>query len=247
MWPMFASGLQALDGLDYDLYVTMPMKNDDHAQQILNFKNDAHIIICPNRGRDVLPFVHLARRLMEVGYEYVLKLHSKKSTHRADGNLWMEDMLRKLIPPTNDAVRKLISLLEQPTTGIIGPDGHYVSLAAYFGSNKSNIIASLDGVVGHNKADKVVKDVEAYGFFAGTMFWARLDAIAPILDRYYQPSDFESESGQIDATLAHALERLFSLVPEINDQKMYAVNSGDVRLIDYDVKPSKDYTYATNG
>jgi|GEM_PF-953439 len=245
-WPVFQERLQVFADIDYDLFVTIPLKNAGIETDIKAFKADAQVIASPNRGRDVLPFVHLARRLKEVGYEYVLKFHTKKSMHRADGNVWMEDMLNKLIPTTKHDVKKLLRILADKSTGVIGPDDHYISLSAYFGSNKEKMVEVLDAIVGPSKADAVVKNLDEYGFFAGTMFWARLDAIGPVLDEFYQAEDFDSERGQVDGTLAHALERAFSLVPEIQKKKLYATNAGLIREIDYTLKPLNDYSYAIN-
>lgn len=48
-------------------------------------------------------------------------------------------------------------------------------------------------------------------FFAGSMFWGNLNAFNEILDMNFQDCDFEDELGQIDGTMAHTLERLFTV------------------------------------
>jgi hypothetical protein len=65
------------------------------------------------------------------------------------------------------------------------------------------------------------------------MFWARLDAIKPILDRKLKVSRFDSEKGQIDATFAHAIERVFCLVPQIEKKNLYEIGPRGVNKIDY--------------
>lgn len=43
------------------------------------------------------------------------------------------------------------------------------------------------------------------------MFWVRLEALRPLLDAHLDLWEFEPESGQVDGTGAHAIERLFAL------------------------------------
>lgn len=232
LWPTFKKKLNSLNFMEYDLFITIPLKNKDLKDKIIKFRNDAHIITVPNRGRDVLAFMHIARRLEEQGYKYVLKLHSKKSLHRMDGNEWLNEVIDRLIPKNAESAEGLIKLLNKNTTGIIGPEGHYVSLSTYFGSNIENIRKILNRIVGPKKSSSIINHPEEFGFFAGTMFWARLDAIKPLLDQHFFSNDFQSESGQIDGTFAHALERLFCLIPEAQSKNLYIMNGTTISMIE---------------
>jgi lipopolysaccharide biosynthesis protein len=69
------------------------------------------------------------------------------------------------------------------------------------------------------------------GFFAGTMFWARLPAIRDCLD--VPTRWFQLESGQIDGTMAHALERLFCVVPELDGRAVFASDADRLVELDY--------------
>ena len=44
-------------------------------------------------------------------------------------------------------------------------------------------------------------------FPVGSMFWARADALAPLLSSHLTYRDFEPESGKTDGTLHHTIER----------------------------------------
>ena len=62
---------------------------------------------------------------------------------------------------------------------------------------------------------KIYKTWYWYNTSYGNMFWARVDAILPFFTNI-QMSDFPQEKGQIDGTIAHAIERLWVYVAEYN-------------------------------
>jgi lipopolysaccharide biosynthesis protein len=61
------------------------------------------------------------------------------------------------------------------------------------------------------------------------MFWCRMDYLSPLLESSLAPADFNSESGQIDGTTAHAIERILGRsLHEITRRKMYVVKEAVV-------------------
>ncbi|MFV0452566.1 MAG: rhamnan synthesis F family protein [Propioniciclava sp.] len=179
---------------------------------------EAGLVRVPNRGRDVLPFLQIAPELRRLGYTGVLKLHTKRSLHTADGRHWFNDSLSKLLP-TPAQVATVTALLADPRTGVVGPIGYYHPLWVAFAENRTAVGEVLARV--RPPLPEGGLDGDAFGFFGGTMFWARLDAFTA-LDRL-RPDDFPPERGQINGTAAHACERLFCLLPAWQGRTLYTL------------------------
>jgi lipopolysaccharide biosynthesis protein len=233
-WTLIKPRLKPLESFGFDLFVTIPSHNILFGDVIRVDYSNAYIIESPNQGRDVLPFLVMASEIEKAGYLYILKLHSKKSTHRKDGGDWFENILEHLVPSTQEGVNKLLQVIDKSNTAIIGPAGQYVSLTVNFEANGMHMTRVINKLYSNAKSFKVLQqDRKDYGFFAGTMFWARIDAIKPIVDMNYRAYQFESEKGQIDGTFAHALERIFCLVPEIEGRKIYEIEENSIREVKY--------------
>ncbi len=226
-WSLFVKKLANLNNFKHDIFVTIPDKNIFFIKEIKAAYPSASIIIVPNRGRDVLPFVKVAGKLSKMGYEYVLKFHSKKSTHRDDGQEWLEAMLNKLLPDKKSVIDKTKSILADVNTGVIGPEGFYYPLTINFPANGEHMTTAVKKIYNNDIAYKYLQSNRGdYGFFGGTMFWVRLDAIDNLL--HFPIYYFEAEHGQIDGTFPHALERLFGVIPEIENKINYEINSSMV-------------------
>ncbi len=226
----------------FDLFVTLNKRDADFIPKIDNKNVKVVTYVVPNRGRDVLPFLFVARRLRAAGYEYILKVHSKKSVHRKDGSSWFSEVIDSLLPDVA-TVDSIIATLQDGSTGLVGPANHLVSLKRHMGSNKFILEDLIKRAFNKDLAHEVISHSEKYPYFGGTMFWARLDALDPILDLNLMPDDFQSEHGQIDGTMAHALERLIGVSSWIEGRKLFRSSIGKVEYIEPGVYKDK-YTYA---
>jgi lipopolysaccharide biosynthesis protein len=162
-----------------------------------------------------------------------LKFHSKKSTHRTDGNEWFTGIIDKLLPANKKTMQQLIDTLGNKKTGVIGPKGEYLSLEVNFPANHRGVVRIMTKIFGKKVGQRMADHKEDYGFVAGTMFWARMDALAPVLKLGLKPWSFDPEEGQIDATIAHALERVFTLIPEVEGRDIYEADSRGVTKVAY--------------
>ena len=162
------------------------------------------IIECENRGRDILPFLRVASRLLNEGERVLLKLHTKQSLHRPDGQAWRRELLERLLPPAHTP-RILEAFVNDETLGIVAPEGHVQPMDHYWGANEDAVryLATRIGIEQPR--------TESDRFVAGSMFWLRIEALRPLLDAHLDEWEFEPEEGQVDGTFAHALERVFML------------------------------------
>lgn len=206
-------------GLECKLIVTTSPEKEAEVRAVLQSEgSDAELHVAENRGRDILPFLRLAYRLREDGQDLVLKLHTKRSPHLLEGDRWREEILQSLLSPQN-VPRILEAFRREANLGLVAPDGHLLPITGHLGANADTVdyLARRMGIPASEEA--------SFHFISGSMFWVRLDALAPILDAHLDEWEFEAEKGQIDGTLAHALERTFALSAAACNLKVATVAS----------------------
>ncbi|BCJ91074.1 hypothetical protein IZ6_18090 [Terrihabitans soli] len=187
------------------LYVTTVRDHaDDLGRTLSRINRPTHLHVVENRGRDVLPFLETLPELKADGVETVIKIHTKKSPRRKDGEKWLDDILSQLLDPKSVAQAEQ-AFASDRTLGMIGPHGHFLTSSTYFGANAARVL-SIGSRLGLGEAE-----IASHGFFGGTMFMARVAGFEPLLQLGFTRDDFEPEAGQKDGTLAHALERAVAL------------------------------------
>jgi hypothetical protein len=205
LWNEIRSYLRSIEG-PVDLFVSVPSRSilDEIAPAICAAYPSAAIRVVENRGRDVAPFVELLSSGTLSNYRYVCKIHTKKSMHRSDGMMWRLESLRDLLG-SPEHVRRIKSLFDStPRVGIVGPSRFRTRQDICWNTSEGHI-DELCGAMGIAKED-IFSD-----FFAGTMFWFRPGALKLLGDLNLHTGLFEPERGQTDQTLAHALERVFTI------------------------------------
>jgi lipopolysaccharide biosynthesis protein len=184
---------------------------------------DFHIEIYNNHGRDVLPFLKVSKIIIDQGYDFIIKTHTKKSTHRNDGDIWRESIFNELF--CEQFIKNAVISMElNNNVGIVSPTDQIVPMHYYWGSNADTVtnLSSRIGVT-NSELDKLT-------FVAGTMFIARSSVIKGVLDIGLMDNDFEVEEGQIDGTMAHAIERFFGVMCYHKNMQIIAMGSGRVNL-----------------
>ena len=165
-----------------------------------------HILVCRNRGRDVAPFLAALEVVQARGYRHGCKIHSKKSTHLGRGESWRRALLEGLLGPA--ALTHLQeSVFADVRIGMAGAGEAWLSLA------ERQHVAHCESRMGEIGAILDLEQAPISGFFAGTMFWFRPEALAACA-RLSGHEIFEPELGQVDGMAAHAMERLFAVKVE---------------------------------
>jgi len=191
-----------------DLYVSTPEDQFSAAAallQQLGWKR-VNLVGVENRGRDMAPFLlELLPRVMANGHPWLLKIHTKRSAHLVDGDLWAEYLRASL---ATSSACSLFSdwFARDKGLGLIVPSGTLMpcSLSLHQNSKHLRMLLPRLGIRGGWLLEQV--------FVAGSMFAIRSEALKALCALDLNLNDFEPEHQQCDGTLAHALERLIAAV-----------------------------------
>ncbi|WOJ89505.1 rhamnan synthesis F family protein [Methylocapsa polymorpha] len=198
--------------LDFDLFVSTdaPEKKSEIEGEFQAFgPGRCTVQVFPNRGRDIAPFlVGFSDEILR--YDIVCHLHSKRSKHNDILYGWREYAFRQLLGSPS-IVNSIFHSLDSGAVDLLFPDhfGPVVQSLNY--GYDFDLMRDLLGRLGVAFSKDILLE-----FPSGSMFWARSRALAPLLDLGLQLKDFPEETGQIDGTLAHAIERSLAFVTEVS-------------------------------
>lgn len=166
------------------------------------------VFVVENRGRDVRPFIEILPHLRKKGFELALKIHSKESAHNGRYGLdWGRDLLDGYCDASS--LKSCLETLRKNS-----------NVGLMFSLDQLQRTSTTEAWI-HNQApyqavqeqigilpDRSLR-IPPSQFPAGTMFWARLDA----LRKLEEVPDwwFELEVGgqtSLDGRVEHAIERM---------------------------------------
>jgi lipopolysaccharide biosynthesis protein len=171
---------------------------------------NVRVLDVANHGRDILPLVCLVNAGLLDPYELILKVHTKESAWRSEHDLggsgasWRAELLGALLGSSANVEAILCAFAERPELGVLTSDGSVLG-PEYWGDNQG---------VAHTLMRRMELgfDESRLGFPAGSMYWIRGFLLQGLRALNLSAADFEKESGQVNATTAHALERLVGLL-----------------------------------
>lgn len=198
--------------LTFRLIVTLTAPNPALEEQI-NFQfPGAKILNVENLGRDIRPFVSVFQSGLLDGISLICKIHGKRSvlsgvTGARFGHLWRRRVLLDLLGSPVQVQNILNHFAMRPNLGMMGP----ATLRLKNGSgidpgHEASLPIRGDLCVRAGLVPAQIKD----DFFAGTMFWARTEALSPLKTLRLGAEMFTDESTQIGDQFEHGFERFFA-------------------------------------
>ena len=164
-----------------------------------------------NRGRDLWPLAQLLNAGLLDPYQLILKVHTKRSDWREEhpelpgsGSAWRDRLLGSLLGSEANVAAILDAYATSPELGLVTAEGSVLG-PEFWGDNElvtANLLRRLELEL---EADRLT-------FAAGSIYWARGFVVQGLRALGLSAEDFEDEAGQVNATTAHALERLIGIV-----------------------------------
>lgn len=156
-----------------------------------------------NRGRDIAPFITGFKDEI-ASSDLCIHLHTKKSLHYGSERTdWMDYCLESLL----SNVSEVIDIFEtNENASIVFPEPPLFLLNQINWGHNFNRAKSILDRLGINLSKSDVLD-----FPVGSMFWFKPKHLSEIFDLPISTYHFENERGQVDGTLAHAIERILGV------------------------------------
>ena len=192
-----------------DLLVSVANEEARHRlnQLLKNYRRgQVEVRLVPNRGRDLAPFCTAFADTIRRNYDIVGHVHTKHSPEigAEAGQQWVRFLLNHLLGGTAPMADRILStMVADPCIGLVFPDDPYIMS---WGKNRP-YAESMAQRLGIN--DPLPKSIV---FPVGSMFWARVAALEPLLGLGLTWNDYPAEPVPYDGTMLHALERLLPMV-----------------------------------
>jgi hypothetical protein len=196
-------------GVDLFISTDTPEKKAIIEQKTSAWRKGAvEIRVFPNRGRDIAPkivgFCDVYAR-----YEIFLALHNKKSPHGGSPLARWRDYLLDHLIGSPEIIGSVLHLFDRPEVGVVFPQHLFEIRGILNWGYDYEHARALMRRLGYDIDKNLVLE-----FPSGSMFWGRTAAMRPLLELGLSFEDFPEESGQVDGTLAHAIERILLMAAE---------------------------------
>jgi len=218
LWPELAAAIRNICGA-IDLYVTMVKEGPALQQSILSEFPQAKILLVPNIGWDILPFLKVLKQVNLSQYDYLVKLHTKRSApvffdnknfphivrYRKKNSLYMGgDRWRKLLLrplSSRERFEQCLHAFEQDQKLGMIADSHL-----FLDRKRDTDDAAYDEAAVF--LEKNGYPVRQFQFVAGTMFIAKAEIFTALQKIDFRDDMFDVPKDHESRTFAHVMERV---------------------------------------
>ncbi|WP_244540177.1 rhamnan synthesis F family protein [Kaistia soli] len=185
---------------DLLITTTSDERQDELERSLATLDVTGTVIVVPNQGRDIGPFLSAFPREKIFSYDLIGHFHGKRSLHSATsmGEVWRTFLWEHLVGgefPMMDEIARAFE--SDPQLGLVFAEDPYL----WDWNDNRGIAEDIAARMG-------IKLRNHFDFPIGTMFWARPAALAPLFDLGLKWDDYPLEPVPIDGTLLHVLERM---------------------------------------
>ncbi len=208
----------------YSLYFTVSQENKHQLLEILKpFEVKHEIVICPDYGYDLTPFLDHLPHLKAKNIDVVCKIHTKKGTANLEkhvegiANIWFSMLIGPLLGSAQ-TVKKIIKTFEShDDVGMIGPAALYKSAQKLMYDNEVPATKLIEVLDAH------CDPAQEWGFFAGSMFWARMSVFQPVIGQQESLNRQLRDKGTMKtgsfSSVFHAMERVLGALPRMTGMR----------------------------
>ncbi|MGJ4803775.1 glycosyltransferase [Luteimonas sp. SDU82] len=200
---------------EYDLFVTMVEANAEVESRIVAEVPGAKVLLVPNVGYDIYPFLHVLQQVRLSDYQFVLKIHSKNRREPGQDVVygisvpayaWRDELIEAVAGSKEIFRRNLEFLREDSGVGCLGARRFVFSTR----ENREEITYRLP------EWREKCGVADGHHYIGGSMFLARAYPFERLKGLRMRPDDFRSgEMGTKDyKNTAHIFERLLGIVVE---------------------------------
>jgi lipopolysaccharide biosynthesis protein len=206
----FISKMKNINGCEWDLWVTMPNRDEETVAKLVDFKGDVKFVSVANAGYDIAPFVDVIRTHDISSYDYILKLHTKRylpdDAHINDvsvqGWLW-RNLLTEALLGSKRRFARVLAKMGQERIGMV----YCYELHKYLKHTLPEDTYMLDA-----EAARVGIKLKANRYCAGSMFIVKRQALSKIIAADISADAWgQTPKSHSTGTLAHVYERLLCL------------------------------------
>lgn len=201
--------LHRLGPLGRKIWLCVTTNTDEKAKAIVkvieDMSLDGEVVVIPNRGRDVGPFIMMMQDKLS-DFDVVGHFHLK-GTKQLDQTMvrqWQDFLYDSLLGKNGEVANELFKAFENdPGLGLL-----FQEEPNLLGWNKNLEFArALLSDIGIEAS--LPDNIE---YPTGDMFWARTSAFAPLMRRNWEWKDFPAEPVPYDGSILHAIERVTPII-----------------------------------